>query len=282
MYKPTKIARFIGLAGVAAAVILVLTTQPASADDVRSIASEHHYRTNQDTFRFLVRTGAGSLFGPGMKTGQPNYARDAMFDPTNQKPFSPLHQAGMTYGVAATGEIATHDKWAFGVTGLVGFNATTAKRGGLASDLETKEKLQGPSYGGGLRASYGNNNHRAAIDVVYTQTRLKGSVQWTVEDMFSPSFSNEARYEYDLGRFAAMLGYEFTMGGPFFGFVQGGVQYLPQQKSKLRQQGSVPWAVDGAAFQSDFSSQELRQMNREVTFDPELQYALGTGIGVRF
>jgi hypothetical protein len=282
MWTAPRLARIIGLTAAIAAVLLVLTTEPAQAREPRSIATEANYGPERDTFNLLIRSGAGSMFGPGFKTGQPSYAREQIIDSDNRKPFSSLHQAGMTYGVSATGEIATHDLWAFGVTGLVGFNATSARRGGIADDMETREKLQGVSYGGGLRASYGNDNHRAAIDVIYTHSHLKGSVDWTVDDGFSEAYGSTARYEYELGRFAAMLGYEFTMGGPFFGFVQGGAQFLPEQRSKRKASGVVPWAPPGDPFGDDIGTRELSSTDDEVRFDPELQYALGAGIGLRF
>lgn len=282
MWTAPKLARYIGLVATFAAAILVLSVETANAQTARSMASESSYTPERETFSVLIRAGAGSLYGPGFKTGQPSYAREEIADSENRKPFSSLHQAGMTYGVSATGEILTHDRWAFGVTGLVGFNATSARRGGIANKLETREKLQGVSYGGGLRASYGTDAHRASIDVVYTQSHLKGSVDWTVDDAFTEADGSNARYEYELGRFAAMLGYEFTMGGPFFGFVQGGAQFLPAQEAQLEQRGTVPWAPPGDSFGNDIESRELESMDRQVTFDPELQYALGAGIGLKF
>ncbi|MGM0559371.1 MAG: hypothetical protein ACQEVA_23510 [Myxococcota bacterium] len=281
MWTASKIARIIGLGATFAAVLLVLSTGPASAQ-ARSMATETDYSPKRDAFSLLLRTGAGSLYGPGFQTGQLSYAREGMVDSENRKPFSSLRQAGMTYGVSATGEIATHDLWAFGVTGLVGFNATSARRGGIANDLETREKLQGVSYGGGLRASYGTDDHRATVDVVYTRSHLEGSVDWTVDDIFSEAYGSTARYEYDLERFAALVGYEFTMGGPFFGFLQGGAQFLPRQKTRREQRGTVPWAPPGDSFSNDIESRDLDTRSGEVTFSPELQYALGAGIGVRF
>lgn len=282
MWRAPRIARVIGLGAAIAAVMLVISVSPARADQPRSMAGEAHYSADRDTFSLLVRTGAGSLYGPGFKTGQPAYARENIIDSKNRKPFGTMRQAWMTYGVSATGEIATHEMWAFGVTGLVGFNATSAKRGGIASDLESREKLQGVTYGGGLRASYGNDNHRAAIDVIYSHSHLEGSVDWTLDDGFSEASGSTARYEYDLGRFAAMLGYEFTMGGPFFGFVHGGAQFLPKQRSKRKATGTVPWATPGDSFSDEIASRDLDGRNQEVTFDPELQFALGTGIGLKF
>jgi hypothetical protein len=72
------------------------------------------------------------------------------------------------------------------------------------------------------------------------------------------------------------------MGGPFFGFVQGGAQFLPRQTTSREQRGTVPWAPPGDPFGDDIETRDLDARSGEVTFSPELQYALGAGIGVRF
>jgi hypothetical protein len=275
MHSITQRISKIATVAACSALLLAATAAPALASDRRSSASVF------EAVDLRVRSGAGSLFGPGFDTGQPSYAREQIIDTHNRSPFSTLRQSGMTFGVAASGEVHTGDRWSVGATALAGFNATSARRGGITDDMQAREKLQGVSYGGGLRASYGDARDRVSLDVVYTQTRLHGWVDWSVDETFSSGASGEARYSYDVRRVAAMVGYEFAIAGPFFGFVQGGAQFLPRQTSRVRQEGSVPDAPHDDGF-GDIGSRRLDTMDERVTFHPELQYGLGLGLGVTF
>jgi hypothetical protein len=235
------------------------------------------YDERSTRINVIVRGGVGSLFGPGFKTGQPTYAKEPFFsmDPTNGKRFLPLRQSLSTVGTAVTVELSPESPWSYGLTGLIGFNATSANNTGhFRPTFVAKEKLQGPTVGGGARVRYGDNDHGFTFDLTYSHTNLNGSVEWGRR-----STRDSARYSYDVHKYSALVGYELTFTGPLFGFAQAGAQYLPEQTSDVKQSGDVPRA---SGFGDTYSSMTLPEIDDDVKFHPELQYALGVGLGLRF
>ena len=257
----------------------------AHAKATWSFDSPDAYTEDETRVNVVLRGGAGTLFGPGFKTGQPEYAKEGPFDvgEENRKPFGAGRQAITTVGAAVTAELSTEGPWAFGLTGLAGFNATASNNtGSITDDLLIKDQLQGPTVGVGTRVRYGDNDHGITLDVTYSKTHLNGSVRWNSEGFWEDGGTGSARYSYDVQKYNALLGYELTLKGPLFGFAQAGVQYMPKQTSDMTQTGVVPHFDDEDAFQDDIGDRRLTEIDQEVTFQGEVQYGFGAGVGVRF
>ena len=276
--RMTMINRF-GIRVLASFIFLAAVSFPciAAAGSVWDADVPDYYDDDETRVNVIVRAGVGSLFGPGFKTGQPSYAKEPFFsmDPSNGKRFLPLRQALSTAGAAVTAELSTEGPWAFGLTGLAGFNAAAANNTGhMRPAFVAKEKLQGPTAGAGARVRYGDNEDGFTLDLTYSHTNLIGSVEWG-----SRRTDTTARYSYDVHKYNLLLGYELSLNGPFFGYAQAGAQYLPEQTSEIKQSGIVPKST---GTDDHYFAEELPEIDREVTFHPELQYALGVGLGVRF
>lgn len=261
----------------------LLSSSPAHASDIWEGDPTDAYDQDERRFNIILRGGLGSMFGPGFKTGQPEYANANPITMVmrERSPFGAGHQALMTVGTAATAEIATKGSWAYGITGLAGFNATAGRGGDLGNDLSSKQKLQGATLGAGVRARYGDNERGMTLDVTYSMTRLNGSVDWDSEGFWGADREGTARYSYAVQKYNVLLGYERPLTGPLFGFAQAGVQYLPVQRSHLTQSGVVPLTNDDS-FEDDIRSRTLPELDEQVEFQAELQYALGAGVGLRF